>query len=124
MLRADPPGIFLACVIVSRLSAVALSVFMFAEEGVVECTVQTETAVLHPEITKLQEELAVVQAAHCHTQTVMQAQVWQSHRVAPAPSMPQGLRKLHLHFSKPGVKNGNDWRSKRHSTGLSSTTAT
>jgi len=40
-----------------------LSVFLFAAEGVVECTVQTETAVLHPEIMKLQKEFVVVQAA-------------------------------------------------------------
>jgi len=40
-----------------------LSVFLFAAEGVVECTVQTETAVLHPEIMKLQKEFVVVQTA-------------------------------------------------------------
>lgn len=46
-----------------KVYCIALSVFLFAEEGVVECTVQTETAVLHPEITKLQKEFVVVQAA-------------------------------------------------------------
>lgn len=51
----------MVCVIVSRFSALRL--LLFAEEGVVECTVQTEPAVLQPEIRKLQKECVVVQAA-------------------------------------------------------------
>lgn len=49
------------CVIVSRFSALRL--LLFAEEGAVECTVQTEPAVLQPQIRKLQKECVVVQAA-------------------------------------------------------------
>lgn len=63
MLRADPPGIIFYVCNCLKIWCISLSAFLFAEEGVVECTVQTETAVLHPEITKLQKESVVVQAA-------------------------------------------------------------
>lgn len=49
------------CVIVSRFSALRL--LLFAEAGVVECTVQTEPAVLQPQIRKLQKECELVQTA-------------------------------------------------------------
>lgn len=62
-------------------------------------------------------------SCQCDTQTMMQVQIQQSHRVAPAPSPPEQLRKLCLHFSKPGVKNLSESCSKSHTAALSYTTA-
>lgn len=95
---------------------------MFAEEGVVECTVQTETAVLHPEIRKLQRNLWRCRQLPRRRANDDASADPAASPLAPAPP-PKPLPKPCLHSAKPAVKNGNESRSKSHTTGLSCTAA-